>query len=388
MSNNYILPSVSAFGFVLVSTANSVFAQDSMLTPIKPLDFVGTIAQSANEKHKDKQVPAFSCNAESPALLSDEDRLNRMFNSVVVVNSAKGLGSGVIIDQAQGYIVTNHHVLKKGETTVNLYDPYAHDNKSDPLKVTVIGSDEKTDVAVLQVQTEFLQACATPAQKDVKYDDDVVAIGHPYGNSFSMSSGVVSHPKRYRKGLAYIQSDTSVNIGNSGGPLFNNSGEIVGVNNHIIAPKKGGSVGLSFTIPIKRVFNVAEDLILHGQRMSPWIGVSVKDIGLKQRAALQLQESGVFIESVKPHGPFANAGLGLGDILIEIDGISTHNVFGMLEIIQAGDPGDSFSVKYQREGQEYTSVVVSEAHEEYVARTRSLGSEGATSVAVLPAPQN
>src|SRR5690625_927487 len=185
------------------------------------------------------------------------------------------LGSGVIVDADNGYILTNHHVIQRAdEITVTL-------NDGREIEATVVGSDPETDLAVIQVEADGLSAIEIADSEQVRVGDFVIAIGNPFGLGQTVTSGIVSAlgrtgliPEGYED---FIQTDASINPGNSGGPLVNLRGELVGINTAILSPA-GGNVGIGFAIPTRMASNVMQQLIEHGEVRRGMLGVSVQDL--------------------------------------------------------------------------------------------------------------
>ena len=229
-----------------------------------------------------------------------------------------GLGSGFITDP-NGTIVTNAHVVA-GATRVSVA---MRDGKTFPAKV--LGVDEQNDLAVLKIDAKNLPVAPLGNSDDMIIGEWSIAIGNPYGfllgnSEPSVTAGVISATGRNLIGQAegggayvdMIQTDASINPGNSGGPLVNADGVVIGVNTSIYSPS-GGSIGLGFAIPINRAKRVTEDLVAHGRLRQPWIGVKlVQPNGNDPRAALN---AGVFVSSVVPGSPAAQAGIQAGDQL-------------------------------------------------------------------------
>ena len=241
-----------------------------------------------------------------------------------------GLGSGFIID-ANGSIVTNAHVVA-GATRVSVA---MRDGKTFPAKV--LGIDEQNDLAVLKIDAPGLPVAPLGNSDDIIIGEWAIAIGNPYGfllgnTEPSVTAGVISATGRNLIGqvdgggayLDMIQTDASIHPGNSGGPLVNADGVVIGVNASIYSPS-GGSVGLGFAIPINRAKRVAEDLVAHGRLRQPWIGVKVTQPNTNNpREALN---AGVFVSSVIPGSPADRAGIQRGDQLLRAGSKTLRNSF-------------------------------------------------------------
>ncbi|WP_170532911.1 MULTISPECIES: DegQ family serine endoprotease [Ruegeria] len=225
---------------------------------------------------------------------------------------AQGLGSGFVLDEA-GYIVTNHHVVDNAESvTVRMSDDRTFDAE-------VIGTDPLTDIAVLKIDTdETLQAVELGDSDGIRVGEDVVAIGNPFGLHSTVTTGIVSAKGRNISQGPYaefIQTDAAINKGNSGGPLFNMEGEVVGVNSAIYSPT-GGSVGLGFAVTSNIVEHIAADLRDDGQVSRGWLGVSIQNVSPELAAAMGIDSSiGALVADVVADSP-AEGVLQQGDVIL------------------------------------------------------------------------
>jgi serine protease Do len=231
---------------------------------------------------------------------------------------ATSLGSGFIVD-ASGYIVTNNHVIQGAdEITVILQD-------DTQLKATLVGRDDQVDIAVLKVEPPNKKVLPTVKWADsdkTRVGDWVIAIGNPFGFGHSATAGIVSARARELSGRYddYIQTDASINKGNSGGPLFNMDGEVVGVNTAIIAPS-GGNVGIGFSIPANLARNIAEQLREFGRVRRGWIGVQIQQVTDDIAENFGLDKArGALIADVTAGGPAEKAQLRKGDIVLSFNG--------------------------------------------------------------------
>ncbi|NVO54979.1 DegQ family serine endoprotease [Rhodobacteraceae bacterium B1Z28] len=228
---------------------------------------------------------------------------------------AQGLGSGFVLDEA-GYIVTNHHVVDNASTvTVRLSDDRTFEAK-------VIGTDPLTDIAVLKIDAgERLQAVELGDSDVIRVGEDVVAIGNPFGLSATVTTGIVSAKERNISQGPYaefIQTDAAINKGNSGGPLFNMEGEVVGVNSAIYSPS-GGSVGLGFAVTSNIVDHITADLRDDGQVSRGWLGVSIQNVSPELASALGIDaSSGALVSDVVSDSP-ADGVLQQGDVILSFN---------------------------------------------------------------------
>ncbi|WP_085901289.1 DegQ family serine endoprotease [Kiloniella majae] len=226
-------------------------------------------------------------------------------------------GSGFIID-SDGLIVTNHHVIDGAdEVAVRLQDGTV-------LDAEIIGTDQKTDLALLKVDTKIdLPETKWGDSNKSRIGDWVLAIGNPFGLGGSVSAGIISaHSRDIRSGPYdnFIQTDAAINRGNSGGPLFNMDGEVIGVNSAIYSPS-GGSVGIGFSIPSTMAKNIIEQLESHGEVRRGWLGVHIQTVTEELAEGLRLDEaSGALVASVAEGGPAEKAGIKQGDVILEFNG--------------------------------------------------------------------
>lgn len=261
------------------------------------------------------------------------------------------MGSGFFIS-SDGYILTNNHVIGDAdEITVRLIDRRE-------FTAEVVGVDPRSDLALLKIDATGLPKVKLAAPGDLKVGEWVVAIGSPFGLDYSASAGIVSAigrsipTARGEDYVPFIQSDVAINPGNSGGPLFNLRGEVVGVNSQIYT-RSGGSIGLSFAIPVNVVNDVVQQLKAKGKVERGWLGVYIQDVDKNLAESLDLEKpSGALIAQVEPGSPADKAGIEAGDVVIEFDG---------KEIIEASDlphtvgliaPGKKASVLVIRKSKE------------------------------------
>jgi serine protease Do len=227
------------------------------------------------------------------------------------------LGSGFIIDGKEGVIVTNNHVIDGAEEIqVNLHD-------GTKLKAELLGKDNKTDIALLKVKPpRELKSVKFGSSTNIRVGDWVMAIGNPFGLGGSVTVGIISAKARNINSGPYddyLQTDASINKGNSGGPLFNMDGEVVGVNTAIISPT-GGSIGIGFAVPAEAVVPVVQQLQEFHEVRRGWIGVKIQTVSEDIAGSLGIPENtGALIAAVTPDGPAAKGGLQAGDVIVKFD---------------------------------------------------------------------
>ncbi len=263
---------------------------------------------------------------------------------------AKSLGSGFVIS-ADGYIMTNNHVVKDAsEIVVRL-------NDRRELKAKVIGTDERSDVALLKIEAENLPVAKIGKSDDLKVGEWVLAIGSPFGFDNSATAGIVSAKGRAlprENYVPFIQTDVAINPGNSGGPLFNLSGEVVGVNSQIYS-RTGGYMGLSFSIPIEVAMNVVEQLKEHGKVSRGWLGVLIQDVTLELAESFKMSKpQGALVAKVVPGSPAADAKFEVGDIVIEFNGKVIERSSSLPPVVGSTHVGEKVPVKVVRGGSNKT----------------------------------
>ena len=236
------------------------------------------------------------------------------------------LGSGFLIS-ADGYIITNNHVIDKADTIEVTFS----DGRT--LPATIVGRDRDTDIAVLKISSRAPLPFVDLADSDkAEVGDWVIAIGNPLGFGGSVSAGIISATGRdLNTGRSdnFIQTDAAINQGNSGGPLFNLSGQVVGVNTAIIS-QSGGSIGLGFSVPSNTVKRISQQLIRDGRVRRPWLGVNVQDADESLiRAYRATGKTGTIITRITDDSPAAKARLQVGDLILSIDGRSVAGVRDM-----------------------------------------------------------
>ncbi|WP_374377298.1 DegQ family serine endoprotease [Dongia sp.] len=267
---------------------------------------------------------------------------------------ATSLGSGFIIDPS-GYVVTNNHVVEGAEEITVI----THDNEE--LKAKLVGRDEKTDLALLKVETkEPLPAVKWGDSDKLRIGDWVLAIGNPFGLGGTVTAGIVSARQRDINAGPYddfIQTDASINRGNSGGPMFNMDGDVVGINSAIYSPS-GGSVGIGFSIPSNLAKGVIAQIKEFGHPRRGWLGVRIQTVSPELAEGLRLPEAkGALVSSVSTGGPADKAGIRQGDVILEFDGHEVADMKALPRLVADTQFGKSVPVSIWRKGAK-TSVTV------------------------------
>ena len=259
------------------------------------------------------------------------------------------MGSGFVID-ASGIIVTNNHVVEGAETIeVRLHDDTV-------LKAELVGRDPKTDLAVIRVKPEKPLPVVSFGDSDtLRVGEWVMAIGNPFGLGGSVSLGIVSARNRDINAGPYddfIQTDAAINKGNSGGPLFNLKGEVMGINTAIFSPS-GGSVGIGFSVPANTAKNVITQLIQYGETRRGWLGVKIQSVTDDIAESLNLGTArGALVADVTPTGPAEKAGIQAGDVIVEFNGRPVNSMRDLPKIVAETPIGTKVPVKVLRKGEE------------------------------------
>lgn len=281
-----------------------------------------------------------------------------------------GLGSGVIVDADKGYILTNNHVIKGADIiTVSLQDGRKFDAK-------LVGTDPDTDVAVLKIKPDHLTALPFADSEQLRVGDFVVAIGNPFGLGQTVTSGIVSALDRSGLGIGrfedYIQTDASINQGNSGGALIDLNGRLVGINNAIYS-RSGGNIGIGFAIPINMAREIMTQLIENGSIERGRLGAQAQDLSqeLAQAFGLAPNTHGAVVVNVIPNSPADKAGLRVGDVIQKVNrrditrADDLHNIIGLLRV------GTEVHLSVLRQGKHLTMTAV-------ISRTKRVSINGET----------
>ena len=265
---------------------------------------------------------------------------------------SSALGSGFVISE-DGYVVTNNHVIEGAdEILIEFFS-------GEELPAKVIGTDPKTDIALLKVETDQpLPFVPFGNSDESRVGDWVIAMGNPLGQGFSVSAGIVSARNRALSGTYddYIQTDAAINRGNSGGPLFNMDGEVIGVNTAILSPN-GGSIGIGFSMASNVVTRVVDQLREFGETRRGWLGVRIQDLTDDLAEGFGLDSTkGALVNSVQ-EGPAKEGGMLDGDIIVSFDGKPVADTRGLVRTVANSPVGESVRVIVLREGKSITLKV-------------------------------
>ena len=261
-------------------------------------------------------------------------------------SEAKSLGSGFIIS-ADGYVITNHHVIKDAdEVVVRLQDRRE-------LVAKIVGSDKRSDIALLKLEAKELPVVKLGSSEELKVGEWVLAIGSPFGFDHSVTAGIVSAKGRSLPSdnyVPFIQTDVAINPGNSGGPLFNLDGEVVGVNSQIYS-RTGGFMGLSFAIPMDVAMQVVEQLKSQGKVSRGWLGVQIQDVTRELAESFGMKKpQGALVGKILPKSPAEAAGLQIGDIIEQFNGKDIESSAALPPMVGATKIGETARLKVLRQG--------------------------------------
>jgi serine protease Do len=288
------------------------------------------------------------------------------------------LGSGFVISD-DGYIVTNNHVIEQAdEIIIEFFD-------GKELKAEIVGTDPKTDIAVLKVDHSAPLEFVTFGDSDTaRVGDWVMAMGNPLGQGFSVSVGIISARNRLLRGSYddFLQTDAAINRGNSGGPLFNLDGEVIGVNTAILSPN-GGSIGIGFSMSSRVVKTVVRQLREYGETKRGWLGVRIQDVEEDVAEALGLEKAAGALVTDVPDGPAKDAGILAGDVILTFDGTDVVDTRGLVRTVGAAEVGKTVRVVVFREGGTQT-LMVEVGRLESVSLASTTTSDDATP---MPEPQ-
>jgi serine protease Do/serine protease DegQ len=291
--------------------------------------------------------------------LPNDPLFRRFFDlpDVERIQETSSLGSGVIVDAAKGLILTNEHVIKDSyEINVTLTD-------GRELRAEVLGSDSDTDVAVIQVPAEDLTQIPMADSSALRVGDFVVAVGNPFGLGQTVTSGIVSALGRSGLGIEsiedFIQTDASINLGNSGGALVNLRGELVGINTAIYGTGDQGSIGIGFAIPINLARDIMRQLVDFGEVRRGRLGAQGQDLTEQLAQAFGIERgSGFIVTQIETGSPADRAGIQVGDVIVAANGKPIRSARDMHNLVGLQRLGETIELKLFRKGEELTLPVL------------------------------
>ena len=378
----------------LIMSPEALFALSSDTHPLASNIFV-EIAKKQNPavvnvstKSKAEELPRRNFPIPRPGPGQDRspdpfrDFYDRFFRERPNQQPKGGMGSGFVIDK-EGHILTNYHVIEGAdEIVVTLEDK----GKEKEYTATLIGSDSKTDIALVKIKREPGDNTEFPflrlgSSENLEVGEWVVAIGNPFGLSHTVTVGVVSALGRSIGAGPYdefIQTDASINPGNSGGPLINIEGEVIGINTAIISGNTGGNVGIGFAIPINIAKGILKDLKETGSVTRGWLGVMIQKITPELEKSFGLgQSEGALVGDVIPNGPADKGGVKRGDVITRFDNQAVREMEDLPKIVAATTPGSVVDVEVIRDGSRkvlrITIEVLKDTKETVVAKADPLG---------------
>ncbi|PKA43070.1 DegQ family serine endoprotease [Rhizobium sullae] len=318
------------------------------------LDAVVNISTSQNVKGDEGAGPAPRAPDGSPFQEFFNDFFNKQQGGPGGNHNVSSLGSGFVIDPS-GYIVTNNHVIEGAD---DIEVNFANGTK---LKAKLIGTDTKTDLSVLKVEPKTpLTAVKFGDSADMRIGDWVMAIGNPFGFGGSVTVGIISGRGRNINAGPYdnfIQTDAAINKGNSGGPLFNMKGEVIGINTAIISPS-GGSIGIGFSVPSELAAGVVNQLREFGETRRGWLGVRIQPVTDDVADSLGLDTAkGALVAGVIKGGPVDNGSIKAGDVILKFDGKPVNEMRDLPRVVAESPVGKAVDVVVMRDGKEQTVKV-------------------------------
>ena len=270
-------------------------------------------------------------------------------------NKVNSLGSGFVIDPS-GFIVTNNHVIENADDIEAIFPD------GSKLKAKLIGTDTKTDLSVLKVEPPApLKSVKFGDSRKMRIGDWVMAIGNPFGLGGSVTVGIISASGRNINAGPYdnfIQTDAAINKGNSGGPLFNMNGEVIGINTAIISPS-GGSIGIGFAVPTELAENVIKQLMEFGETRRGWLGVRIQPVtdDVAESVGIVGKARGALVSGIVKGGPVENGPVKVGDVIVSFDGKKVGDTRDLVRIVAESSVGAEVDVVIIRDGKEETVKV-------------------------------
>jgi len=343
----------------------------SFATVLLALACIGTASAALPQSVKDEPVTSLAPLVEevSPAVVnirvsqtvtrrnsSGDDSFRRFFGmpdgGAGGSQEVASAGSGVIVDAERGYILTNHHVVGDSDAIqISLFNGKVHDAE-------IVGSDPATDIAVIKVDADDLTEMPIGDSTRARVGDFVLAIGNPFGLGHTVTSGIISALGRSgisRDGYEdFIQTDASINPGNSGGALVNMNGELIGINSAIIS-RSGGNVGIGFAVPTEIASSIMRQILDYGEIRRGLLGVNIQTIDAEAAAALGNDvDNGALITGIQSKSAAENAGLQVGDIIVEVNEKKVDSASELRNRIGLLRSGEDVNIKYLRDNRAFT----------------------------------
>ena len=344
---NNFTPIVTIFIFLFsINFANAKGAPESFATLAEKLSpSVVNISTTTVVEEKPRNLPSFPPGSPFEDFFKQFDRPGHK------KRKAQSLGSGFIIDKT-GYVITNNHVIDNAEKIMVIL----HDDTS--FEATVVGKDPKTDVALLKIDPKKtkLKAVKFGDSNKLRVGDWVMAIGNPFGFGGTVTAGIVSARGRNLSGSYddYIQTDASINRGNSGGPLFDMMGNVVGINTAIFS-QSGGSVGIGFAVSSNLAKQVTDQLKQYGRTKRGWLGVLIQEVSDEIAESLDMKTAkGALVSSATAGGPAEKAGVKTGDVIIKFNDTEIKNMKELPKVVAGTPVGKSVPLVILRNGKELT----------------------------------
>ena len=339
---SYVIGNCCFILFLSISIANAKSAPDSFANLAEKLSpSVVNISTTTVIEQRNREIPSF------PPGSPFEDFFKQFEKPNGKKRKAQSLGSGFIIDET-GYVITNNHVIDNAEKImVILYDDTSFEAR-------VVGKDPKTDVALLKIEPKKtkLNAVKFGNSNDLRVGDWVMAIGNPFGFGGTVTAGIVSARGRNLSGSYddYIQTDASINRGNSGGPLFDMNGKVVGINTAIFS-QSGGSVGIGFAVSSNLAKQVTDQLKEFGRTKRGWLGVLIQEISKEIADSLGMESAkGALVSSATEGGPAEKAGVKTGDVILKFNNIAIENMKELPKVVAGTPVGKSVPLVILRNG--------------------------------------
>ncbi|MFA5072577.1 MAG: DegQ family serine endoprotease [Nitrospirota bacterium] len=349
--------------FVLVVSCAFVLSKESFGVSSETTQFLSTLGNALSEVAETAR-PAVVNISTTSTVTREENPFGGMFNDPFFRRffgdqfdhrdqkqkfKKSALGSGVIVTE-DGYILTNNHVVKEADEIKIVL------NDKREFKGRVVGSDPKTDLAVVKIDAEKLPTVKMGDSGVLKTGDVVVAIGNPFGLSQTITMGIVSAVGRSNVGIAdfedFIQTDAAINPGNSGGALVNAKGELIGINTAIFSTS-GGYMGIGFAIPSNMAKSIMDSIIKNGKVIRGWMGVSIQNLTNELAESLGIKDtSGALVSGVEKNSPADQAGIKRGDIITALHGKKIADSSALRNMVSSTTPGTKTDVTLIREGKE------------------------------------